>query len=126
MADRGTPARRGLGLWETFGPQRQYPLAERTRVPKCRPGAARTRSVRARDSLGADRYRKRGYDVMLAALPLIAAAVLGNAAYRDRVCATAQQAYAAEWQANHNNADAIFGLAELAIYENRLADAQKW
>lgn len=64
--------------------------------------------------------------MIVAALSLLLAAMLPAQAFEDGDFAAAQQGYTTQWQANPGDADALFGLAQLAIYDNRPRDAQKW
>lgn len=58
---------------------------------------------------------------------MILAAVLSAAALlRGGDFFAAERAYTARWQANHADTAAIFALAELSLYDNRLDDAERW
>lgn len=64
--------------------------------------------------------------MMLAALPLLAAASLASDAFKAGDFTAAQRAYTVQWQADPRDLEALLGLTQLAIYENRLAEAQRW
>jgi hypothetical protein len=64
--------------------------------------------------------------MMFAALALIAATLVPETAFKDGDFAAAQSGYTAEWQTNHADPVAVMGLAQLAIYDNRLDDARMW
>lgn len=58
---------------------------------------------------------------------MILAAVLSAAALlQSGDFSAAAQAYQAQWQANHGDTEATFALAQLALYDNRIADAEHW
>jgi hypothetical protein len=58
---------------------------------------------------------------VILAIALSAAALLQSGDFP-----AAQRAYEAQWQANHADSDAAFALTQLAIYDNRVADAERW
>jgi hypothetical protein len=58
---------------------------------------------------------------LILAVVLSAAALLQSGDF-----SAAQQAYQADWQANHGDTEATFALAQLSLYDNRLSDAEHW
>jgi hypothetical protein len=57
---------------------------------------------------------------------MFAAALQPSAAFHDGDFLAAQTGYTAELQQHPSDVEALFGLAQLAIYDNRLADARMW
>lgn len=58
---------------------------------------------------------------MIAAALLSAAALLHSGDF-----SAAARAYQAAWQADHADTEAVFALAQLSLYDNRLDDAARW